>query len=174
MDMPCTEGKILKWRVWIWVLVVNVGPPTFVSLLSIVHFLSYFCPSFISHLSHLCPLSHFCLVCVFRLSVLSWSGLVFVIIGLKTVPLLSSFDPLSQWDKYWTSLGLNHFSIFYLVTLLLDKRRTILGHQSWICPLFVQAPYSCYNFLYFTEQLDIIEQPLHCQYITTITKLKGG
>ena len=57
-------------------------------------------------------------------------------------------------DKYWTKLGLNHFSMFYLVTLLLDKRGTKLGHQSWICPLFVQAPYSCYNFLYFTLQLE--------------------
>ena len=55
----------------IWVLVYNVGIPTFVSLLSIVHILSYLSPTLVSLMSLFCPLSHFCLVCVFKFSVLS-------------------------------------------------------------------------------------------------------
>ena len=97
----CARAVWLIQRCWIknyitpigrWVLVANVRIPTFVSFLSTVLILSQFCPTFVSNVSLFCPLSHFCLVCVFKFSVLSWSGLVFVINGLKTVPLLSSFD----------------------------------------------------------------------------------
>ena len=87
------------------VLLVNVSIPTFVSFLSTVHILSYFCPVSVSHLSHFCPLSRFCRVFVFKFSISSWSGLVFVIIGLKTVPLLSSFGPLSPWQVVRTNTG---------------------------------------------------------------------
>ena len=50
----------------IGVLLVNVGIPTYVSFLSTVHILSYFCPAPVSIMSHVCPMSHYCLISQFQ------------------------------------------------------------------------------------------------------------
>ena len=79
-------------------LVVNVGPPTFVSFLS--HFcpnvsiLSCYCPDLVSFLSPSCPLSHFWLFSVYFVLnfVPIWS--TFCHCGFSIVPILSSFEPL--------------------------------------------------------------------------------
>ena len=108
---------------------------------------SHFCPTFVSHLSHFCPLSHFCLDPVFQFSVLSWSGLVFVLIGLKNVPLLSSFGPLSPWKMVRTNTGQSLNFIIFPFSTWSPCSWTKSGqywdsHMSKVCPLFVQAPYS--------------------------------
>ena len=50
----------------IGVLLVNVRIPTYVSFLSTVHILSYFCPAPVSIMSHVCPMSHYCLISQFQ------------------------------------------------------------------------------------------------------------
>ena len=47
-----------------WVLVVNVGPPTFVQFLSTVHILPYICPFTVPFLSYFCLLTCFWLTFV--------------------------------------------------------------------------------------------------------------
>ena len=123
------------------VLVANVRIPTFVSLLSTVHILSYFCPVSVSIVSHFCPLSHFCLVFVFQISVLSCSGLVFVLIGLKTVPLWSSFDPRVYekrggqiLDKVRTELFFHFLPGHPAAGQKWDKSETLVLHLSSFCP----------------------------------------
>ena len=112
---------------------VFVHCPHFVLLLS------RFCLTFVPFLSSVPLLSSSCLqilsfVLIWTSFCLLWSQ--------KCPPFVRIWSPQSMTngeDKYRTKLGLNHFSLFYLVTLQLDKKWTILGHQSQICPQFVQA-----------------------------------
>ena len=93
----CGEDNLID-RSPFWVLVVNVGPPTFVSFLS--HFcpnvpiLSRYCPDLVSFLSPSCPLSHFWLFSVYF--VLNFVPILssFCHCWFSIVPILSSFEPL--------------------------------------------------------------------------------
>ena len=119
------------------VLLVNVGPPTFVSFLSTVHILSCSCPVSVYILSHFCPLSHFCLLSVLKFSVLSCSGLDFVIIGLKIVPLLSPFGPLSPSQMVRTNTGQKWNWIIFPFSTWSPCRGTKMGQKLDTCPKFV-------------------------------------
>ena len=116
----------------------------------------YFCLIFV-HCPHFVLIrSYFCLTCVPFLSTvpllscLCLQILSFVLIWTsfchhwaQKCPTFVLFWPSESMtngeDKYWTKLEMNHFSIFYLVTLQLDKKWTILGHShvpslSSFCP----------------------------------------
>ena len=129
------------------VLLDNCRTPTFVSFLSTVLILSYFCPVSVSILSYFCPLSYFCLVFVFQISVSSCSRLVFVILHLNIVPLLSPFGPLGPWQMVRTNTGQKLDRVIFPFSTWSPCSWTKSG-QNWdtrmsqVCPLFVQAPYS--------------------------------
>ena len=110
----------------------------------------YFCLIFVHCPHFVLILSYFCLTCVSFLSAvpllscLCLQILSFVLIWTSFCPHWSQKCPtfVLIWspesmtngeDKYWTNLGMNHFSIFYLVTLQLDKKGTILGHPHVPC-----------------------------------------
>ena len=116
----------------------------------------YFCLIFV-HCPHFVPiLSYFCLKCVPFLSTvpllscLCLQILSFVLIWTsfchhwaQKCPTFVLFWPSESMtngeDKYWTKLEMNHFSIFHLVTLQLDKKWTISRHShvqslSSFCP----------------------------------------
>ena len=116
----------------------------------------YFCLIFVHCPHFVLILSYFCLTCVPFLSTvpllscLCLQILSFVLIWAsfchhraQKYPTFVLFWPSESMtndeDKYWTKLEINHFSIFYLVTLQLDKKWTILGHShfpslSSFCP----------------------------------------
>ena len=114
-----------------------------------VLFLSRFCLHFVPFLSSVPLLSPFCpqvlsFVLFWTRFCHHWSQ------NCPTfVPIWSYQSMANGEDKYWTKMELNHFSIFNLVTLQGDKNGTKIGHLSQICPLFVHAPYSFNNCLYF-------------------------
>ena len=62
-DLMCQQNCFGEM---IGVLLVNVRIPTYVSFLSTVHILSYFCPAPVSIMSNVCPMSHFCLISQFQ------------------------------------------------------------------------------------------------------------
>ena len=134
---------------WAYFVIANFGAPcqcqypyfclVFVHCPHFVLLLSRFCLTFVPFLSSVPLLSSSCL---HKLSfVLIWTS--FCLLWSQKCPaFVLIWSPQSMTngeDKYWTKLGLNNFSFFYLVTLQLDKKWTILGHESQICPLFVQA-----------------------------------
>ena len=103
---------------------VFVHCPHFVLLLS------RFCLNFVPFLSSVPLLSPFCLqilsfVLFWTRFCPHWSQ------NCPTfVPIWSSQSMENGEDKYWTKLELNHLSIFYLVTLQLDKNWIKAGRQS--------------------------------------------
>ena len=134
------------WKTWIFGAPCQLQYPYF-CLVSVhcphfVLFLSRFCLNFVPFLSCVPLLSPFCLQILSF--VLFWTRFCPIF-----VPIWSSQSMANGADKYWTKLELNHFSIFNLVTLQQDKNGTKIGHLSQICPLFVHAPYSFHNCLYF-------------------------
>ena len=108
------------------------------------------CPHFVPFLSRLCLSSVPFLSSVPLLSSSCLQILTFVLIWTSfchhwtqkcpTFVLIWSPESMTNGeDKCWTNLGMNHFSIFYLVTLQLDKKWTILGqlpvpNLSLFCP----------------------------------------
>ena len=154
----------MSFRIILRVKLTKIGAPCqcwspyfcliFVHCPHFVLFLSRFCLHFVPFLSSVPLLSPFCpqvlsFVLFWTTFCHHWSQNCPIF-----VPIWSSQSIANGQDKYWTKMELNHFSIFNLVTLQGDKNGTKIGHLSQICPLFVHAPYSFNNCLYFTHMLD--------------------